>query len=116
MFVWSETSSEVHREVNMQVRELGRWLAEPRSRTAVGVVFAFALSWHFLFGGSHIESVATIYGSWAAAVLCLFVMSRAESRASLLGEGAGKEVGEVVSEGGSQASRDGHRAPEGSDV
>jgi hypothetical protein len=63
----------------MHLRELGRTLVEPRVRTAVGVVFAFALSWQLLFGGSHIAIMVTIYGSWAAAVLCLFLMSRAPS-------------------------------------
>jgi hypothetical protein len=61
----------------MHLRELGRGLTEPRVRTALGVVFAFALSWQLLFGGSHIAIMYTIYGSWAVAVLCLFIMSRA---------------------------------------
>ena len=61
----------------MHLRELARGLMEPRVRTAVGIVFALALSWQLLFGGSHIAIWYTVYGSWAAMVLCLFIMSRA---------------------------------------
>ena len=63
----------------MDVREHGQGLAQQRIRTVIGVVFAFAISWHLLFGGSHIAIWYTIYGSWADVVLCLFVMSRANA-------------------------------------
>jgi hypothetical protein len=34
------------------------------------------MSWQLLFGGSHVAIWFGIYGSWAAALVCLFVMSR----------------------------------------
>jgi hypothetical protein len=62
----------------MDVRELGLTLVQAPVRTAVGLAFAAAMSWQLLFGGSHAAIWFGIYGSWAAALACLFVMSRAE--------------------------------------
>lgn len=76
----------------MHLRDLARGLVEPRVRTAVGVVFALAVSWQLLFGGSHIAVWYTIYGSWAAAVLFLFLMSHAGEDAE---EPEGAEAGET---------------------
>jgi hypothetical protein len=61
----------------MDVRELGQSLAQSTVRAAVGLGFALAISWQLLFGGSHVAMWSCIYGSWAAALVCLFVMSRA---------------------------------------
>jgi hypothetical protein len=62
----------------MTVRELGRALARAPARTATGLVFALAISWQLLFGGSAVAIWFGIYASWAAALVCLFVMSRAD--------------------------------------
>ena len=62
----------------MDVREVGRSLAQAPVRTAIGCAFAFAISKQLLFGGSHTAIWFGIYGSWAVALVALYVMSRAD--------------------------------------
>lgn len=59
--------------------ELGRTLARSPIRTGIGLAFALAMSWQLLFGGSHTAIWFGIYGSWAAELVCLFVMSRGDA-------------------------------------
>jgi hypothetical protein len=61
----------------MNVREVGQTLAAAPVRTGIGCAFAFAISRQLLFGGSHAAIWFGIYGSWAVALVALYVMSRA---------------------------------------
>jgi hypothetical protein len=62
----------------MNGRGLEQALVQTPVRTALGLVFALAISRQLIFGGSHVAIWFGIYGSWAAALVVLFVMSRGE--------------------------------------